>query len=238
MEEEILKKIPMDKVYDDALSPAMKEFGLAFENTAKAARFILAPVEYVSAYRERWERYLEKISKKVGNKNLIEGHPQVVIPALEGLALSYEDTLLSDFFVNLLANSVDKTKQDLAHPAFPKIIQQISHDEAVVLYYLKKKSYKIKEEIDFDHSKHLFTNKRIIKNEFPLDRLQFPGNFFLYLNHLHSLNIASVWQVGNQEIIKDKETGEQTGIYKNSNASLTTFGKLFVESCVPDKFEI
>lgn len=238
MKEEILKKIPVDKIYNDALSPAMKQLGSALENTTRAARFVLAPVEYVAAHHKRWERYLKRISEKVEDKNFIEGHPQVVIPSLEGLVLSYEKTLLSEFFINLLANSVDKTKQDLAHPAFPKIIQQLSHDEAVVLYYLKKKSYKLKQEIDFDHSKHLFTKERIIENEFPLGKLQFPQNFFLYMDHLHSLNIAGSWQVGNQKIIKDKKTDEQVGVHKNNSIKLTTFGKLFVEACVPDKFKI
>ena len=238
MDIEILKKIPVDKVYDDALSPAMKQIGFALENTVKASRFILAPIDYVAAYHERWERYLKRISEKVDDNNLIEGHPQIVIPVLEGLILSYENTLLCELFINLLANSVDKTKQDLVHPAFPKIIQQLSHDEAIILYYLKKKVYKLNQQSDFDHGKHLFSNTRETKNEFPLNKLHFPNHFFLYMDHLNSLDIAGVWQNGNQEIIMDEKKNEQIGVYINSNIGLTKFGELFSRSCVPDKFNL
>lgn len=235
---EILKKIPADKVYDDALSPAMRQIGVALEGTVKASRFILAPIEYVAAYRERWERYLKKISGKVDEKNLIEGHPQIIIPVLEGLILSYENTLLSEMFVNLLANSIDKSKQDLMHPAFPKIIQQISHDEAVVLYFLKKQSFDLVQQSDFDHSKNLFFNKREIKNTFPLDKLYFPKHFFLYMDHLNSLNVAGIWQIGNQEPIMDAEKIKQKGTLIQSKITLTQFGRLFVSSCVPDEFDL
>lgn len=237
-EEEILKKIPMDKVYDDALSPAMKQIGSALEKTVKASRFILAPIDYIATYHDRWERYLKKISERVDDKNLTPGHPQIVIPVLEGLILSYENTLLSELFLNLLANSIDKTKQDLAHPAFPKIIQQLGHDEAVILYFLKKNRYKLKQHLAFDNMKHLFSGRKVIKNEFPLDKLNFPENFFLYMDHLHSLNIAGIWQIGNQEVIMDKENKNQTGVYINSEITLTQFGGLFVKSCVPDNFDI
>jgi hypothetical protein len=238
MEEDIIKKIPVDKVYDDALSPAMKQIGLALGKTVKASRFILAPIDYIATYHDRWERYLEKIAERVDEKNLTPGHPQIVIPVLEGLILSYENTLLSEFFINLLANSVDKTKQDLVHPAFPKIIQQLSHDEAVILYFLKKKPYLLKQQMDFNHIKNLFFNKRNIENDFPLDNLQFPEHFFVYMDHLHSLNIAGVWQIGNQEAIMDKDRNEQVGVFINSNIALTQFGELFVKSCVPDNFDI
>lgn len=234
--EDLVKEIPVDKVYDDALSPSMKEIGEALKSTVKASRFLLAPIEYVASYRSRWEKYLKSISNKVEEKNLIKGHPQIVIPTLEGLNLSYENTLLCDMFVNLLANSVDKTKQDLVHPAFPKIIQQLSHDEAVILLYLKKEAYKLKEQSDFNSSKNLFFNRRVVKNHFPVKELQFPDNMFIYMDHLNSLNIAGVWQIGNQEVIYD-ENKNQIGVYINSNIKLTSFGELFVKSCVPDKFD-
>lgn len=238
MKDEIIKKIPFDKVYDDALSPAMKQIGGALENAVKASRFILAPIDYIATYHKRWKRYLKKIAEKVDDKNLVEGHPQIVIPVLEGLILVYENTLLCELFINLLANSIDKTKQDLVHPAFPKIIQQLSHDEAVALYFLKKKSYKLKQQSDFNNDKHVFRNKRVVSDEFPSDKLQFPEHIFLYLDHLHSLNIAGTWQVGNQKSIVDKKTNIQTGVYINSERKLTEFGELFTASCVPDKFDI
>ncbi|MGN6439061.1 MAG: DUF4393 domain-containing protein [Agriterribacter sp.] len=229
--------VPLDKVYEDALSPAMKQIGKSLESVAKTSRFLLAPFEYLAAQHDRWERHLKKVSEKVPEENLIEGQPQIVIPTLEGLSLAQENSLLSELFINLLANSIDKTKQDLAHPAFPNIIKQISHDEAIILYYLKKKSFTLKQQSDWVEEKKLFFNRRTVFDEFPLDKLNFPEHIWLYMSHLHSLNLAGTYQIGNQDIIRDAETHIQTGVYINSERRLDEFGELFVVACVPDEFE-
>lgn len=236
MKEEIKSIIPIDKVYEDALSPAMKQIGKSLESVAKTSRFLLAPFEFLSKQHDRWERYLNKVSEKVEKENLIEGHPQLVIPTLEGLSLTYENTLLSEIFINLLAISIDKTKQDQAHPAFPNIIKQLSRDEAVILFYLKKKSYKITQKSDWIEERRVFINKKIIFEEFPLEKLDFPQNIWLNMNHLNSLNIAGTWQVGQQEIIRDDEQKKQIGVYINSERRLTEFGELFVNACIPNEF--
>lgn len=235
--DDIKNIIPLEKVYDDALSPAMKQIGKALESVAKTSRFLLAPIDYLAAQHDRWERYLKKVSEKVKDEDLIEGHPQIVIPTLEGLSLTYENTLLSELFINLLANSIDKTKQDFAHPAFPNIIRQLSHDEAVVLFYLKKKKYKLRQRSDLNVEGTFFINKIMLEEEFPIEKLQFPHHIWLYMSHLNSLNLAGTWQVGNQEHIHDPETGRQTGVFINSERRLVEFGNLFVDSCVPNKFE-
>lgn len=236
IKDEIKSLIPVDKVYEDALSPAMKQIGKSLESVAKTSRFLLAPFEYLSKQHDRWEKYLEKVSEKVEKENLIEGHPQIVIPTLEGLSLTYENTLLSELFINLLAISIDKTKQDLAHPAFPNIIKQLSRDEAIILFYLKKKSYKIKQKSDWDEERRLFINNKTIFEEFPMDKLDFPQNIWMNMNHLNSLNLAGTWQVGHQEMIYDEITKKQTGVYINNERKLMDFGKLFANACIPDEF--
>jgi len=234
--EELKTIIPVEKVYEDALSPAMKQIGKSLESVAKTSRFLLAPFDYLAKQHDRWERYLEKVSLKVKDENLVEGHPQLVIPILEGLSLSYENTLLSELFINLLAISIDKTKQNFAHPAFPNIIKQLSHDEAVILFFLKKKNYKIKQKSDWNEEKHYFTNNDTIFEEFPLEKLDFPENIWLNMSHLNSLNIAGTWQVGQQEVIRDEETGIQIGVYINNERRLTDFGEVFVSACMPNEF--
>lgn len=234
--DEIKSLIPIDKVYEDTLSPAMKQIGKSLESVAKTSRFLLAPFEYLSKQHDRWERHLEKVAEKVEKENLIEGHPQIVIPTLEGLSLTYENTLLSELFINLLSNSIDKTKQEFAHPAFPNIIKQLSHDEAVILFYLKQKNYKIRQKSDYEEERKVFVNRNTVSEEFPLDKLLFPKNIWLNMNHLNSLNIAGTWQVGEQEIIRDELTKKQTGVFINSERRLTEFGNLFANACIPNEF--
>jgi hypothetical protein len=131
--EEIAKLVPAEQVYQDAARPALRQIGASLEKVTKAARFVLAPLEYLAAQHDRWERYLERISKNVEAGNMIEAHPQIVVPALEGLSFCQEDSLIAEMFVNLLSKAIDRTKIDLAHPAFAKIIQQLRTCEKITM---------------------------------------------------------------------------------------------------------
>lgn len=71
----------------------------------------------------------------------------------------------------------------------------------------------------------------MIFQEFPLDKLYYPDNFFIYINHLHSLNLAGVWQEGNQTAIFDN--GVQIAVKILSYARLTDFGEMFAKACMP-----
>ena len=211
--------VPVKEIYNDAFSPAMKQLGGMLESTMKVARFFAAPVEYAGAFQGRWQRYLKKIAEKVPEENLIEGHPQIVVPSLERLVLTTEDSLLSELFINLLKNSVDKTQQELAHPAFPSIIKQLSHDEAVILFYLKKFQ-------DIQHKYYDLNSKGHVLEyyddnfsgwiDFSTDNIHFSKNLRLYIEHMSSLNLLD----------------DRGGAF-----SLNAFGNLFGKACIPDEFE-
>lgn len=222
------------QVYNDALSPSMKQLGLSLENVTKSTRFLFAGFDYLAAHQERWQRYLKRISERVEEEDLTEGHPQIFIPAMEGLSMTYEGSLVGEMFINLLTNSIDKNKQVLSHPAFPTIIQQLSQDEAVILYYLKKRTYKVKFQYDF--KENIITKREILEDEFPVEKLSFPGYITTFMDHLNSLDLAGTYDNGDIEVFTDDNTGEETGV-QTCERRLEHFGKFFAESCVPDKFE-
>jgi len=74
-----------------------------------------------------------------------------------------------------------------------------------------------------------------VRNEFPLSELVFPDNFYMYMDHLNSLGLAGIWQLGAQEPIL--ENGTQTGVFINNAIRLTVFGETFAKACVPDTME-
>ncbi len=230
----MLDKLPYDKIYDDGLSPTVKELGKLLHKTVKAGSFLFAPVEYIAAHRSRWEKYLKKIDEKVPKENLTNGHPQIVIPSLEGLNLAYDNTLLSEMFINLLANSINKKKQDLAHPAFPNIINQLSHDEAFILFLLKKKKYSF-------NFKYLYNSStkqpEVTDIEFPLHVLLYQKNFSIYTDHLCSLNLLTLNPKGAHISVKDKNSENSIGQIHPYEMKLSKFGELFAQSCIPDEFK-
>ena len=239
-----LMELISGEIYKDLAQPAAKEVGEQLEIVAKTVRCLMFPLEvFVAATRPRLKSCIRKISSNVNEENFIEGHPQVVLPALEGLCYAQEDSIISELFINLLSKAIDKTKLDLAHPAFAKIIQQLSPDEAVVLFFLKKRPYKLREkvdsDIDFDSDVPLSEqlNRQLISDEFPISKLTYSQHISLYMDHLHSLNLAELWATGPGDEIIDKQTKKTVGSYLNKERRLTPFGRLFSNACVPDNYQ-
>ncbi len=236
-EDELAKKVPIEAAYNDVASPVAKQVGSALESTAKATRWLIAPIDYLAAQNDRYQNYLQRISEKVPEKNLIEGHPQIVGPALDGLKYLPQEDIITELFINLLSRAIDKERVSEAHPAFTQIINQLSPDEAVVIYYLSKQSYKYLTFAAFNKESNTFSPREIRNNQFPVEYLANPGSYSFYMDHLYSLNLAGIWQQGNQTPIIDTETEKQIGVEINSLAQLTPFGQLFSKACIPEDIQ-
>ncbi|EFL86088.2 hypothetical protein HMPREF0326_01791 [Desulfovibrio sp. 3_1_syn3] len=229
---DISKFLPGEKIYEDLLQPSAQQLGDAFKNVVKTARFLLAPVDYLATQQDRFQNYLKRIADKVPQENLVVASPQVVGKSFESLRYLEDDSILAEMFVNLLASSVDKTKHKNSHPAFPNIIDNISRDEAIILYFLNQQNFKIKQYAVYNRADNTFAAPQNLNNSFPVSKLDFPDNFFVYMNHLNSLNLAGVWQEGNQ--IPDIKNGIQVGVTINNTIMLQDFGKMFAAASMVD----
>lgn len=230
-----LDNLPVDKVYDDLASGAFREVGNLAKNTVKAARCILAPIDYLATQQDRFQRYLKRINDKVPEAQQINAHPQISGPVMDNLKYVEECSIITEMFLNLLARAIDKERVNEAHPAFANIIGQLSPDEAKILYYFDKKKYELKQYSTFYPSTNTFGPRSTTYNEFPTSKLMYPQNYFMYLDHLHSLNLAGIWQKGNQK--PTFSGGQQDGVVIKSETNLTTFGELFIKACVPENID-
>jgi Abortive infection alpha len=234
--EDIAKLLPLSEIYKDLAQPAVRQVGGALESFAKVGRLVLAPIEYLAATQsDRWQKYLKRIAEQVPEERRIEAHTQVSVPVLEGLRYVDENNIIADLFVNLLARAIDQDRVSEAHPAFASIISQLSSDEAQIIFWLRKKHYRYRQYSAFNSQQRTFSVRQVIENEFPTDKLIFPENFEVYMDHLHSLNLAGIWQDGNQEPIIEGESAIQTGVNIKSYAGLTSFGRMFAQACVPEE---
>jgi len=233
-EEMLSKVLPGEQIYKDLAQPAVRQLGQSVENVVKVTRFVLAPIDYLAAQQGRWQRYLERVANKVPEEKRIDAHPQLAGPALEGLRYVEEDGIIAEMFINLLARAIDKERVHEAHPAFVHIVSQLSPDEAVILFHLKKRNYTYRQHAKYHPQTNTFSPCTLIENEFPAEQLAFAQNFAMYMDHLHSLDLAGIWQQGNQETIWEGEPKVQTGININSLITVTSFGSLFAKACVPD----
>ncbi len=235
--EEIAKKFPVEKAYDDLAAPATKEVGDALSSAARAARWLIAPIDYLAAQNDRYQKYLERVAAKVPEHNLIEGHPQIVGPSFDHLRYIPDDSIIAEMFVNLLSRSIDRQRVEEAHPAFVHIISQLSPDEAVMIYHLGKSSYSYLTFTPFDPEAQTFGTRNVLNNEFPLEQLSIPDKYSFYMEHLHTLGVAGIWQTERQKPTHDEVTKKQNGVETKSLAQLTPFGQLLAKACVPETID-
>ena len=114
-------------------------------------------------------------------------------------------------YLNLLKKAMDKETEDVAHPAFAKIIGLLSPDEVFILHLLGQRTFE----------KHVSEgNARIILQEFPVNDLAYPNNFDTYISHLSSL------------ILIDFSGRARNDLYI-FRLQLTDFGRMFVTACQP-----
>lgn len=227
---ETLKKA----VYVDLLRPSVQQIGDVLKSTVKVARFAFAGIDYLAAKQDRWQNFLAKVAAGTDSKKLTNAHPQITGPVIEGMAYIDEDSIIGEMFVKILRKAIQNDSQDQAHPAFPKIIQQLSEDEAIILFYLKRQAYRVEQTWELDG--HKIKNMTTTLEAFPVSKLYYPQHIWMYMNHLNSLTIAGTWKIQNDEIINDDQ-GKQTGGKTISERKLTDFGQLFATACVPETFE-
>lgn len=235
--DDVGKVIPISDLYRDLAQPATREVGEALSNAAKVARFALAPIDYLASQHQRWKRYLERLAAKVPAERRIEAHPQVAGPVFAGLQYVEETGINAELFVNLLARAIDRERVSEAHPAFANLISQLSPDEALILFHLKRRTFVHRQHAVYRQESNTFDQKITTENEFPLQKLIFQNNFGLYMDHLHSLNLAGIWQDGNQEPIMEDTPPRQTGVNIKNIIRLESFGRMFAQACVPDELD-
>lgn len=232
--EDLGKLIPLTEIYHDVAQPATREVGEALGNATKVARFALAPVDYLATQHQRWKRYLDRLAEKVPEERRVEAHPQLAGPVFSGLQYVEETSINAELFLNLLARAIDRERTSEAHPAFAQLILQLSPDEALILFHLKQRTFNFRQHAVYHKESCTFGPRTTTLNEFPLHELVFPGNFGLYMDHLHSLNLAGIWQDGNQEPINEGMLPQQTGVNIKNLITLESFGRMFAQACVPN----
>src|SRR5208337_3850671 len=161
---------------------------------------------------------------KVPEDRQQEAAPSIAIPILMDLRFMEDDNPLTELFLNLLARAIDKERCNEAHPAFAKIIEQMSPDEAMVMWQFRDRESWIEPT----------PGEQNVETTFPRDSLTYPENFSTYVEHLAALNLLRL------PMILPTLTGDEPLPleYGGQSTYITRFGKQFVEACIPDDFDV
>lgn len=240
------------EIYKDIAQPIARQAGIMLDEVGK---LIFSSIYYpTKCLNDRMQKWFEKIQNNVQKQNRIEAKPHITIPTLQNLALHDDDTLLGEMFFNILQSSVDKTKQKFLSPAFPKILEQLSQEEAKILTLLQMQDC-----IEFsyygwtDKTTNLFKEKICeIKND-NIDR-EF---FLMYRGHLSLLGLISISNAHNEGEAYFKDSDGNLINYKSKEGkniidtnqmdnyqtiskifhlvTLSDFGVAFANICISDK---
>lgn len=233
---------PVGKIYVDALQPAAREIGKGGEDFAKAARLLTLPVQGAAMLQEKIDRYRARLDDQVPAERRIPIIPRLGGPLIEGLRFAEDGELVTEFMLNLLAAAMDNKKVADVHPAFPTIARDLAPDEAMILYLLKQRSYKMRYTMAYlppgnvQPGELVWGEREIEENEFPLTRLAQPEYFTLFMDRLKMLGLAHTEGFGQQEVVHGVVNGQkrQVAVRIHAITELTDFGKLFARACVPD----
>ncbi|MBI1768331.1 MAG: DUF4393 domain-containing protein [Bacteroidetes bacterium] len=221
----ILGADTIKKIYEDGLSAPTKEVSKLLADFVKAARLFSAPIQLMASYQERLQRHLKDVSERVPKEKQINADSSFAGPIIERLTYLSDDNYLKDYYLNLLEKSINSDLVNLAHPAFPTIIHQLSPDEIKILEGLKSDDITISLEYEKD-DKDEIVNERIIESNFELNTLSFPQHRSMYVDHLQLLNLIKITIP-----VREAFSPRNNKFHRTVNYTLFKFGKLFIKAC-------
>lgn len=245
---DVLKAIPKEvaiKSYEDALQPALRQFGEFAEDTAKTLRLALFPIKGTAYLYDKLSNKLVKAIDKVPNDKLVPPSNNFILPIVDRLLLNPDDSVISDLYIKLLSSGMNKDKVKLTHPAFFNIIGQLSPDEALLISILASQPLSLyfkkiggdaivtNDEIQVHLQrieKQYFGKINSQKTAIHPEQFQFGSNLFIYIDHLQSLGLLEY--VNNPYPEYQFDQSSLTPGYQFWFVRLSLFGKMFYDACV------
>lgn len=230
------------EVYADGASDLLKEAQKIGVDVLKTIRLALLPLQATAALQDHLARHISNALAKVPEGNRIPPIRSVALPIMESLRYQEDGELLTEAFINLLSATFDSERFGEAHPAFNKILGQLSSDEAKLIDSLAESELKIyfgmqpldwaqssKGIVDFFSQREgdLVVDWRYVINP---DALLQPKYLHVYVGHLVSLGVVE-YDMGNTNNIFMSLYPGLGGVEK-SPVKLTAFGELFHKACI------
>ena len=213
---DVLDSKTAQKVYDDGLSTPVKEGSKVLTDGVKALRLLGAPLQLAAGFEDRLEGWIDRVVRKIPEKRLQPVPARLGGPVIQELQYLDDGDDITEMYLHLLKKAMDKETEDVAHPAFAKLIGLLSPDEVLMLHLLGQRAF---EKHILDDSTRTI-NERTILQEFPVNDFAYSNNFDIYISHLRSLNLI------------DFSGPVRNGLYI-LRLQLTDFGRMFVTACQP-----
>ena len=220
----VLDSKTAQKIYDDGLSTPVKEMGKILTDGVKTLRLICAPFQLTAGFQDRLEVWIDRVVRKIPEERLQPVPARLGGPVIQELQYLDDGDDITEMYLHLLKKAMDKETEDIAHPAFAKLIGFLSPDEVLMLHLLGKRNFEQYSETYIDNGGRCCN--RITLQEFPVNDLAYPNNFDTYTSHLSSLILIDFRG-------RPDPKGPLGGSTYVSCLQLTEFGRMFVTACQP-----
>lgn len=140
---ELADLLPVKEVYRDALQPAIKQVGEFGGTILGLLNTLAAPIEILNIWADHQKaEVIAAIVEKV--RKIPEGHRthptnRLLLGTLEGALLFFDESYLREFYLNLLAASIDSRNAGIAPASLLQTINAMEPEEARILQLLSQK---------------------------------------------------------------------------------------------------
>lgn len=149
MGEETFEKIvnivhDVKDVAKNTLDPASKNIGgIIGTFTGFFDKVVLYPLKCLNAKFEQkaiaFERKMQEKYNSIPEENKTDAPVNILGPVLESLKYNIDEEYMQDLFANLLADCMDKTKQNRVHPKYVSVISSMNELDAKIFNYIYRK---------------------------------------------------------------------------------------------------
>ncbi|MEI9947456.1 MAG: Abi-alpha family protein [Pseudomonadota bacterium] len=213
----------IEKVYDDLAHPVASELGKLFS----------MPLKIVNHYGDRLIEMMTKAKDAVPPERQLPAVTSIAGPIFENVKYLEEGNPLLSMYQKLLTQLIDSDGVMNVHPAFPKIIDQLSADEAFLLYKIKEAT--VLRVRSFKYPKpgsYVTTNQ---EDQSLLAALLYPQHAEAYFSRL--LLMGLVMESIHADIPNANRALPDGGAVQHIAVNLTAFGELFAKACIPAVWE-
>ncbi len=239
------------QTYDDLTHPVAQSTGMG---VGSIVDLVFSPFRYLNEksniYFEHklkvYKKELEEKEKSIPADKKIEPDFHAVSMALDNSKFCITNDELRKMFVNLIGNTMNSDKKDIAHPAFSEIIKQMTTEDALILETFRNMCEQpiIKVIVQLDEEKFRQISNRIF---FP----QSQNTKFYAENNIHleklSISISNCERLGLLDITYEHRLADDNlysdydkaikGMKKEVSLEkgivyLTEVGRAFIKACM------
>lgn len=137
---ELISKLAIslsNNVYQDGLSPAVKNLGQALGDITSAIQLVTLPFAFLgdtaAALKDKYRDFINETYAKVPDEKKVLPDKTIVYDIIKSVLPSIDKNDIREIYSNLLASASDMDKKSCVHPSFSFLISQLGSTEVILL---------------------------------------------------------------------------------------------------------